>query len=124
MIDLLYTFIPIVIAAIAEAYFDTKVFNPEHKFSAAIRVVCIALYSYLMIDGWPFQIAYLFMGLVLYSAVFDPAYNLWKGSKVWYIGKTSVTDKIARKVVGGDGSLYLLCKVIILIATLTIYLNV
>lgn len=124
MIDLLYTFIPIVIAAIAEAYFDTRVFNPEHKFSATVRVVCIALYSYLMIGGWPFQIAYLFMGLVLYSAVFDPAYNLWKGSEVWYIGKTATTDKITRKVVGGDGALYLLCKVIILVATLTIYLNV
>jgi hypothetical protein len=122
--EVLYTFIPIAIAAIIEAYFDAKVFNPEHKYSATVRVVCIALYSYLMIEGLLFQIAYLFMGLVLYSAVFDPAYNLWKGSKVWYIGKTATTDKIARKIVGGDGSLYLICKMIIFIATLTIYLNV
>jgi hypothetical protein len=68
--------------------------------------------------------AYLFMGLVLYSAVFDPAYNLWKGSKVWYIGNTAITDKAARKVVGEDGCLYLLWKIFIIIVTLSIYLNV
>jgi len=118
------TFIPIVIAAMIEAYFDAKTLSPEHGRSASIRVVCIALYACFTVVGVPFQIAYLFMGLVLYSAVFDPAYNLWKGSKVWYIGKTAITDKIARKVVGEDGSLYLSCKVIILVATLTIYLNV
>ena len=64
------------------------------------------------------------MGLVLYSAVFDPAYNLWKGSKVWYMGNTAITDKLARKVVGGDGLLYLMSKVAIFIVTLTIFINV
>lgn len=118
------TFIPIVIAALIESYFDAKTLSPEHGRSASIRVVCIALYTCFTVVGIPFQIAYLFMGLVLYSAVFDPAYNLWKGSKVWYMGNTAITDKLARKVVGGDGLLYLMSKVAIFIVTLTIFINV
>jgi len=98
------------IVSCVEAYFDSKKKNPEHKFSAAIRLIGSYLVSFLLIEQVFYQIVFTAILLNIYWIVFDPMYNVFKGYNWQYIGSTAKLDKLAKKWFK-NGSSYLYMKI-------------
>ena len=106
-------FIALILSALiscTEAYFDAKKKNPEHWFSATVRVIGACVISYLLIAQTLYQILFAVMLLNVYWIVFDPIYALFKTGDWTYIGSTAKTDKIAKKIFK-NGSAYLYGKI-------------
>lgn len=144
--DILWLLIPLLITAVVaviEAYFDARTSlsgkSPEHGISAAVRILFAIVFSLLFIDvsyisvGGLYTIKglYFIIMLIIYSAALDPFFNLFKHgySKMWTIHKPdpvkgAVTDKIAYKLMGENGQLYLRTKLsIVLFLGIVIYMT-
>lgn len=104
-----------VIASVLEAYFDAKKRAINHTISAIVRAIFAIAISYYMYWHPAYITLYAIILLLIYTIVFDPAYNFFKGVSLWYIGQTAVTDKFARKLVKGDGIGWLIIKAVILL---------
>ena len=118
---ILFTVLISIASSIAEAYFDAKKKVINHSISAFVRLTSAVGISYYLFFH-PYYISlYSVILLVIYTIVFDPFYNVFKGMKVWYIGNTAVTDKLARKYIGKDGFTYLVFKVVFLFACLFMF---
>lgn len=107
-----------ILVSVIEAYYDANTKNPEHLISAIVRTASIFVvcwYNFGFVNAIFVSIAL----MSLYSAVFDPLYNVFSGKKWYYIGKTAWTDKVARKL-NADGYGWVALKLLISIASLTI----
>ena len=108
-----------------EAPFDSKKHRVLHRFSALMRVIGFTCLGFLtnseiflhsfIINELVFTTLYIWWLLVIFWILFDPIYNLHGTNSFWYIGRASDLDKLARKVIGKDGRVYLAVKGLVFI---------
>lgn len=138
MILLIIPLIITVISAFTESYYDARKSlrgkTIHHGLSALIRVVvawAMAIYvidhSMLILEYSYFvmllqKMLYAAMLLVLYWIIFDPNFNRVKHGlqKMWIVNPSSVTDRLAMKLVDQDGQLYAVLKFTIFNALLLV----
>jgi hypothetical protein len=91
-------------AAIVESGFDAKASfykKIDHKISFITRVVVALGLAIWTVDGIiPVILHTLVIGTV-FTMVFDISFNKWAGRPSYLLGKTAVTDRLARKL-GAD----------------------
>jgi len=90
-------------AAVVESYFDANGKVKEHFLSASVRAIVATAMSIYLLMGAYYIVVYDIMLLVSFWVFFDPCYNMFKGSKTWYIGNTSLLDIVARKMFKKEG---------------------
>ena len=108
-----------IVAALVESPIDARKGLINHTISAWVRgIVAFGMSWYVFGSNaqYYYGVVYWFMLLVTFWIVFDPSYNLWKGSKWTYIGNSSKMDEFAREKCKEDGgAMYLGIKAVIML---------
>ena len=97
------------VVAVIESYFDSKKKNPEHRLSASVRLIAVSTLCVYLYGVSKYATTWTVFSLTIYWAVFDIAYNYFRGISLWYIGGTAYLDRNAKRIFK-SGKSYLFAK--------------
>jgi len=95
----------VIVTALIESWYDSqrikRGFEVNHFISSCIRVVLAYIVSFYCVIDLYSQLMLSACLLIGYSMVFDLAINYFRGLPLYLLGKTALTDRLAR-MLGAD----------------------